>query len=165
MRVSVCLSACVCAYVCMFLSVSLSQADDNQKKADRLYELKMRELDQRACELQHAEEECRRAINEATKNYNRAQVLISIIGISYYHFSVLSCCCLGDRKRIRSINSPASTVPKSSTCPNYGEIESINYFYFLCYYCCIESYWYHLPKFINSVPYALFLTFSHCFLQ
>ena len=50
------------------------KADDNQKKADRLYELKMRELDQRACELQHAEEDCRRAINEATKNYNLAQV-------------------------------------------------------------------------------------------
>lgn len=49
------------------------QAEDNQKKADRLYELKMRELDQRACELQRAEEDCRRAINEATKNYNVAQ--------------------------------------------------------------------------------------------
>jgi hypothetical protein len=49
------------------------QADDNQKKADRLYELKMRELDQRACELLMAEEACRRAINEATKDYNLAQ--------------------------------------------------------------------------------------------
>lgn len=49
------------------------QAEDNQKKADRLYELKMRELDQRACELQQAEEACRRAITEATKDYNKAQ--------------------------------------------------------------------------------------------
>lgn len=48
------------------------QADDNQKKADRLYELKARELDQRAMELQKAEEECRRAINVATKDYNQA---------------------------------------------------------------------------------------------
>jgi vacuolar-type H+-ATPase subunit I/STV1 len=49
------------------------QAEDNQKKADRLYELKMRELDQRACELQTAEEACRKAITEATKDYNKAQ--------------------------------------------------------------------------------------------
>ena len=50
------------------------QADDNQKKADRLYELKARELDQRAMELQKAEEECRKAINVATKDYNQALV-------------------------------------------------------------------------------------------
>jgi len=56
------------------LYVSVCKADDNQKKADRLYELKMKELDQRACELQHAEEDCRRAIVSATKNYNLAQV-------------------------------------------------------------------------------------------
>ena len=34
----------------------------------------MRELDERACELQSAELDCRRAINDATKNYNLAQV-------------------------------------------------------------------------------------------
>lgn len=49
-----------------------AQADANQKKADRLYELKMKELDQRACELQAAEEACRRAINSATSDYNKA---------------------------------------------------------------------------------------------
>jgi len=59
--------------ISVFASVRV-QADDNQKKADRLYELKMRELDERACELQRAEEDCRRAINEATKSYNVAQV-------------------------------------------------------------------------------------------
>jgi len=48
------------------------QADDNQKKADRLHELKMKELDQRACELQAAEENCKRAINSATADYNKA---------------------------------------------------------------------------------------------
>ncbi|KAJ8301340.1 hypothetical protein KUTeg_020825 [Tegillarca granosa] len=48
------------------------QAKKNQDQADRLYELKMRELDQRAMELQKAEEDCRRAINEATKDYNLA---------------------------------------------------------------------------------------------
>lgn len=48
------------------------QAEDNQKHADRLYELKMKELDQRACELQNAEENCRRAINSATSDYNKA---------------------------------------------------------------------------------------------
>lgn len=48
------------------------QADENQKKADRLYELKMKELDQRAMELQKAEEDCRQAIDDATKDYNKA---------------------------------------------------------------------------------------------
>ncbi|XP_035676470.1 RIB43A-like with coiled-coils protein 2 isoform X2 [Branchiostoma floridae] len=48
-------------------------ADMNQKHADLLYEMKARELDQRACELATAEEECRRQINMATKNFNLAQ--------------------------------------------------------------------------------------------
>ena len=50
------------------------QAEDNQKQADRLYELKMKELDQRAMELQQAEESCRRAINSATSDFNKALV-------------------------------------------------------------------------------------------
>lgn len=50
------------------------QAERNQKTADRLYELKMKELDQRAMELANAEEDCRRAINMATKDYNNALV-------------------------------------------------------------------------------------------
>ncbi|VDP30745.1 unnamed protein product [Schistosoma curassoni] len=37
----------------------------------RLYDLKRRELDQRACELQKAEEQCRRAINVAMQRYNK----------------------------------------------------------------------------------------------
>lgn len=49
------------------------QAEENQKRADRLYELKMRELDQRACELQFAEEACRKAVLQATKDFNLAQ--------------------------------------------------------------------------------------------
>lgn len=48
------------------------QAEENQRKADQLYELKMKELDQRACELQKAEDDCRRAINNATRDYNEA---------------------------------------------------------------------------------------------
>lgn len=44
----------------------------NQKYADHLYELKAREMDQRACELARAEEDCRRAINMATKDFNDA---------------------------------------------------------------------------------------------
>ncbi|KAH3820008.1 RIB43A-like with coiled-coils protein 2 [Dreissena polymorpha] len=48
------------------------QARRNQQQADHLYELKMRELDQRAMELQSAEEECRRNINLATTDYNNA---------------------------------------------------------------------------------------------
>lgn len=48
------------------------QAQKNQEKADRLYELKMRELDQRAMDLAQAEEECRRNINLAQADYNKA---------------------------------------------------------------------------------------------
>ena len=50
------------------------QAKINQEKADLLYELKMKELDQRACELDGAEKACRQAINVATKDYNLALV-------------------------------------------------------------------------------------------
>lgn len=49
-----------------------AQADQNQKTADRLYELKMRELDQRSMELASAEDECRKAIDHATSDYNKA---------------------------------------------------------------------------------------------
>lgn len=49
-----------------------AQADKNQKRADYLNDLKMRELDDRAVELQKAEEACRRAINSATADYNQA---------------------------------------------------------------------------------------------
>lgn len=43
-----------------------------QKMADKLYDFKQMELDRRAQELQAAEEECRRAINTAVKDYNDA---------------------------------------------------------------------------------------------
>lgn len=43
-----------------------------QKLADKLYDFKQIELDKRARELQKAEEECRRAINSAVKDYNEA---------------------------------------------------------------------------------------------
>ena len=52
------------------------QAEKNKAKADHLYELKMKELDQRACELQEAEEQCRRAINKAQADFNNALVSI-----------------------------------------------------------------------------------------
>lgn len=48
------------------------QAFANQKYADHLYDLKAREMDQRACELASAEADCRRAINMATKDMNQA---------------------------------------------------------------------------------------------
>ncbi|ELT90866.1 hypothetical protein CAPTEDRAFT_184043 [Capitella teleta] len=48
------------------------QAEKNQKAADRLYELKMRELDQRSMDLADAEAQCRRAIDTATSDYNKA---------------------------------------------------------------------------------------------
>lgn len=39
-----------------------------------MYDLKQMEMDQRATDLQRAEEECRRAINTAVKDYNDALV-------------------------------------------------------------------------------------------
>ncbi|KAI8771759.1 RIB43A-like with coiled-coils protein 2 [Biomphalaria glabrata] len=48
------------------------RARRNQEEADRLYELKQRELDERAIQLQQAEEECRKAIDMATASYNDA---------------------------------------------------------------------------------------------
>ena len=42
------------------------------KMADKLYDFKQMELDQRARDLQRAEEECRRAINSAVNDYNEA---------------------------------------------------------------------------------------------
>lgn len=66
------------------------QAKRNQDMADRLYELKMRELDQRALELQDAEEQCRRAINLATKDFNAA-----LVSRGYRHMKLLMYCnCL-----------------------------------------------------------------------
>ncbi|XP_069141475.1 RIB43A-like with coiled-coils protein 2 [Argopecten irradians] len=49
-----------------------AQAKRNMDQANRLYELKMRELDQRAMDLAKSEEECRKAINMAVKDYNQA---------------------------------------------------------------------------------------------
>ncbi|XP_060080955.1 RIB43A-like with coiled-coils protein 2 [Ylistrum balloti] len=49
-----------------------AQAKRNMDQANRLYELKMRELDQRAMDLANSEDECRRAINMAVKDYNQA---------------------------------------------------------------------------------------------
>lgn len=43
-----------------------------QNMANKLYDFKQFELDERARRLQEAEEECRRAINTATKDYNEA---------------------------------------------------------------------------------------------
>lgn len=44
----------------------------NLKEAQRLYDLKVIETDQRALELARAEQECRNAINMAQKDYNQA---------------------------------------------------------------------------------------------
>ncbi|XP_038054446.1 RIB43A-like with coiled-coils protein 2 [Patiria miniata] len=44
----------------------------HQKEADRLYDLHRREADERAMALATAEEDCRRAINEAMRDYNKS---------------------------------------------------------------------------------------------
>ena len=48
-----------------------------ERHSQRLYDLKACELDQRAVELAMAEDETRRAINVATKDYNLA--LVSVV--------------------------------------------------------------------------------------
>lgn len=48
------------------------KAEEKKKYADKLYDMKQIELDQRAMELQKAEMDCRRAINVAQANYNKA---------------------------------------------------------------------------------------------
>jgi hypothetical protein len=51
--------------------------------ADKLYDFKQMELDNRARQLQKAEEECRRAINTAVKDYNDALVkLIHLLKVN-----------------------------------------------------------------------------------
>lgn len=50
------------------------RAQQQQETADRLFYAKQNELDQRAVELQRAEEECRRAINQSMRDYNEALV-------------------------------------------------------------------------------------------
>ncbi|KAK2187533.1 hypothetical protein NP493_162g02005 [Ridgeia piscesae] len=49
-----------------------AQANENQRRADRLYDLKAKELDERAMALQKAEEECQRAVRHAADDYNNA---------------------------------------------------------------------------------------------
>jgi hypothetical protein len=70
------------------------QAEENQKKADRLYELKMRELDQRACELQIAEEACRKAVLQATKDFNLAQVKLLLYSLQQLSGVIVRLCCI-----------------------------------------------------------------------
>ncbi|CAF1067703.1 unnamed protein product [Rotaria sordida] len=48
------------------------RAQQQQQAADHLFYAKQNELDQRSIELQQAEEDCRKAINESIKNYNDA---------------------------------------------------------------------------------------------
>ena len=45
-----------------------------ENMANKLYDYKQIEMDRRAMELAKAEEECRRAINNAVKDYNNALV-------------------------------------------------------------------------------------------
>jgi hypothetical protein len=46
------------------------RAQNQQQAADQLFYAKQNELDQRAVELQRAEEQCRRDINRFVRNYN-----------------------------------------------------------------------------------------------
>ncbi len=62
---------------------------DEEKHANHLYEVKACELDQRAVELAMAEEETRRALNAAHREYNKALVRLSQCSniVDYFHYS------------------------------------------------------------------------------
>ena len=62
-----------------------------EKHADRLYHLKACELDQRAVDLAAADEETRRNISIATKEYNLALVRIPCTFLCYYVASESVC--------------------------------------------------------------------------
>ncbi len=49
-----------------------------EREANRLYELKACEMDQRAVQLAIAEEEARKAVNMAQKDYNLALVCVGV---------------------------------------------------------------------------------------
>lgn len=53
----------------------------------------MREMDQRACDLQRAEEGCRKAIDVATKDYNQALVSLWVQSILKLFELSLFCLC------------------------------------------------------------------------
>jgi len=50
------------------------RAQQQQQAADQLFSAKQQELDQRAIELQRAEEQCRRDVNKSVRDYNDALV-------------------------------------------------------------------------------------------
>lgn len=50
------------------------RAQQQQQAADQLFYAKQNELDQRAIELQRAEEQCRKDVNNSVRNYNDALV-------------------------------------------------------------------------------------------
>ena len=52
-----------------------------EREANRLYELKACEMDQRAVKLAMAEEEARKALNTAQRDYNLALVCKGGVGI------------------------------------------------------------------------------------
>ena len=54
--------------------------EDEEKHASHLYELKACELDQRAVELAMADEETRRTLNAAHREYNKALVSQTLVG-------------------------------------------------------------------------------------
>ncbi len=54
-----------------------------EREANRLYELKACEMDQRAVKLAMAEEEARKALNMAQRDYNLALVCKGGVGIQW----------------------------------------------------------------------------------
>ncbi len=62
-----------------------------EREANRLYELKACEMDQRAVKLAMAEEEARKALNMAQRDYNLALVCKGGVGIQCVLRSAQNC--------------------------------------------------------------------------
>ena len=71
-KLSLIINICYFREWCKQQSLEKQQEQANLDQANRLYDLKAIENDQRASELSKAEQECRRAINIATKDFNEA---------------------------------------------------------------------------------------------
>ncbi|XP_029654494.1 RIB43A-like with coiled-coils protein 2 [Octopus sinensis] len=50
---------------------AIQEEKNRQEEADRIYNQRIKELDDRLCELTQAEEQCRRSVNEALTKYNQ----------------------------------------------------------------------------------------------
>ena len=106
----------------------------NQTRADRLYDLKAKELDERAMALQKAEEECQRAVRHAADDYNNALVSYGYVVVLLpptHLFPLLYAIDVSDKLLAHSLVICPTTVPFSSNqrshCPTTSASDFLFY--------------------------------------